>query len=422
MHAHDGFLWGRATVVLVLIAATLALPTAATAARVHVESQRQFDRALARMGDRGGIIVLAPGRYPRLVVGHRSIRARGLTIRARRGARTSYLGLDGSRRVRVVGLTITPAVRNAFASLRGSRQIRLEGLRLTAAGRSGIARMRFQGARDVLVRGSDFSHCGDGTSCVLTGSSSNVRFLSNAFHDCLGCDFVRGRVGAGLLVRGNRFDRAVPGPCGIAWACNHQDLLQLQGGSGIVIERNYFGLMQVGAGQVYLKGAMTDVAIRDNVFLRTDPAYPDYSAWTGIVLGNPVADHVPTRVVIANNTIRSGSPRTNGVTNSVILSPVYATLPPEERPVLANNVLGVTLNPELLCPFLQASLRNVVEAGEACGELDVVGGSTFDDAGKPTSESLLTIDQGDVAWATPFDILGVPRGQTPDIGAYEHVG
>ena len=157
---------------------------------------------------------------------------------------------------------------------------------------------------------------------------------------------------------------------------------------------------------------MTDVAIRDNVFLRTDPAYPDYSAWTGIVLGNPVADHVPTRVVIANNTIRSGSPRTNGVTNSVILSPVYATLPPEERPVLANNVLGATLNPELLCPFLQASLRNVVEAGEACGgSTSSVAPPSMTRESRPPSRC--SRSAGGRAWASPLEYSG--RGLQPEL-------
>ena len=66
-----------------------------------------------------------------------------------------------------------------------------------------------------------------------------------------------------MLIRGNRFDRALRGPCGRNPAvCNHQDLIELQGGRRLLVERNHFGLYQLpGGGQLYLLEDVRNVVV-----------------------------------------------------------------------------------------------------------------------------------------------------------------
>jgi hypothetical protein len=124
--------------------------------------------------------------------------------------------------------------------------------------------------------------------------------------------------------------------------------------------------------------------------------------------------------VIVNNTILTGSSRPDGWTNSVFATPSYANFPLEDRPVLANNVLGIVGTPERLCPLLNLSSRNVVREGTACSETDALADPALDEVGYPL-EGSPGIDQADPSWATSRDIRGVPRDEAPDIGAFEYL-
>ena len=116
-----------------------------------------------------------------------------------------------------------------------SRHIVLHDLVVTARGSRYRSFVRIPDSRDVTIRDSDFSHCGDRSpkfaDCVLLWRwSHDVVIAHNRFHDCRGCDFVHGRFGSNLTIRRNRFDRSLP--CGMdAYRCGHQDLVQLFAGN-----------------------------------------------------------------------------------------------------------------------------------------------------------------------------------------------
>ncbi len=402
------------------LALLAAAPSEARAATVVVGSDAEFSSAVAKLRTSGGTIVLRRGRYRKLVVGPRG--GRRLAIRARHGASAGTLRLRWTRNVQVTGLRITSRGGRARLDILRSRNIVLE--KLVVRGKPRVpATIRLDHSTGVTIRRSELTECGEIKACVLTGRSNGIRLVRNRFHDCHGCDFVRGYFGRSMLVRENRFDRAVRGPCGRnPNRCNHQDLIELQGGRGLVVERNHFGLYQLpGGGQLYLLLDVRDVVVRNNVFLATDRRVPGVESHVAVNLGGQKT--APRNVVVTHNTILSGKPRpAKGVNGSVRLVKTYAGVPFAERPVIANNVIRLAPDPGQLCDWAQVSRGNVVLDGLACTPADAVGNPHLGGRGRPTADSALTIDRADPAWAIRFDADGRRRDALPDIGAYEYAG
>jgi hypothetical protein len=402
------------------LALAAAWPGEARPATIAAGSPGTFAAAVQKLRASGGTIVLQPGRYDELVVGPRG--RRQLTIRAQAGVTIRHLRLEGTRNVRLVGLRIVSTTSPAHLDINRSAGITLDRVRIR--GRTLVkATLRLKDSRRVTIRRSDFSHCGQLTTCLLAGRSHGLHLLGNHFHDCRGCDFVRGRFGTKMVIRGNRFDRALIGPCGRdPNRCNHQDLIEIQGGTGLLVERNRFGLYQIpGGGQLYLLARTRNVVVRNNLFLATDPRVPGVQSHVAINLGGE--RYVPRNVVIKHNTILSGKARpAKGVNGSIRLVPRYAGVPLSERPIVANNVIRLARAPELLCRWVQLMERNVILDGDGCSPSDVVGDPRLDRLGRPTADSLLTIDGADPRWRTRFDFHGRPRDPLPDIGAYEYLG
>jgi hypothetical protein len=394
-------------------------PEAAETATLRVGSEAAFAAAVQKLGQRGGTIVLRAGRYDLLFVSRRGTRP--LTIRGERGASVRWLRLEGARAVRLVGLRIESRWSEARLEIAHSRNVVVE--RVLVRGKTHVpAWIKLDGSHRVTVRRSEFTRCGELTACILTGRTSRLRLVRNRFHDCRGCDFVRGRFGPGMLIRENRFDRALRGPCG--WnpaVCNHQDLIELQGGRGLVVERNHFGLYQLpGGGQLYLLQEVRDVVVRNNVFLARDPRVPGVESHVGINLGGK--RDVPRNVLITHNTVLSGKRRpAKGVNGSVRFVERYARIPHGQRPILANNVIRLARNPRQLCDWAKWSAANVILDGAGCSASDVVGDPRLDRRGRPTSGSTLTIDGADGRWPTLYDFDRTRRDAQPDIGAYEFV-
>ena len=115
----------------------------------------------------------------------------------------------------------------------------------------------------------------------------------NRFHDCRGCDFVHGRFGSNLTIRGNRFDRALP--CRMdAYRCGHNDLVQLFSGRRLRVERNRFGVYRQGGAQLYLTNDVDHATIVNNLFVGTDPRVPGYRARMGVIVGSATSKRLPT--------------------------------------------------------------------------------------------------------------------------------
>jgi hypothetical protein len=409
-----------ALAALVASAALAAHPT------TYVSSEAQFAAAVAARSFSGGTIVLAPGSYGELVVPARSSAL--LRVVGSRRVHVERLLLEGTQHVSIGPLTIAPRTEDASVEVDASAHVDLHDLLVTAQGTTHMAGVVVPDSRDVVIRRSVFTHCGDRSiawaNCLLLWRfSHDITVEDDWFHDCLGCDFIHGRFGSGLVVRRNRFDRALP--CHIGRRrCGHQDLIELFAGHGLRVEANRFGVYERGGAQLYLTGHTDDVAIVNNVFLGTDPRVPGYHAHIGIVVGSrgPRNLGLPRNVRIVNNTILTGARRSDGYLGSLRMSSRYSTLPRRQRPLLANNVIGVLSWRWPVCRVVRASVSNVMAKGVTCSDSDTSGPVDLDARGRPTAGSTLVIDAASRRYAPKTDITGRRRGARPDVGAYEYPG
>ncbi len=377
-------------------------------------SDAEFQAAATALQGSGGTILMRAGSYGQLVLS-----GRGIRIEGRQGVRVERLLLDHAQDASIGNLTVAPIEADAAIVLEGAEHVELHDLLVTAAGTTRRASVELRDARWVTISHSELTHCGDRSeawaNCLLLGAgASHVTIEDSWFHDCLGCDFVHGSFGSDLVLRRNRLERSLACRIGVV-RCRHQDLVELFAGRGLRVEGNRFGVYERGGAQLYLAAPLDDVSVIDNVFLGTDPRVPGYRSKVAIVLGFA---NLPRHVRVVNNTILTGAPRSDGYEGSLRLSSRYAGLPAAERPLVANNVIGV-LGAGFACAS-ERSDANVVIDGRVCSASDQGGDPGLDVLGRPTARSELLIDRADPRYAPRHDIEGAPRGKAPDIGAYEY--
>lgn len=390
-----------------------------------MRNSTEFVAAISALRNTGGTIRLRRNYYAgEFVVGSRS--ARPLRIVGERGVRVESLLLEGTQHVSVSRLTIAPIGEDAWLRVSRSRHIDLHDLLVTAKRTHYRATLQIIESRHVTIRRSEFRHCGDRSplfsNCVhLKHGTRHIRIVDNWFHDCRGCDFIHGRFGYDLTLRGNRFERALP--CRMNHErCRHQDLVSFWSGDRLLVERNSFGVYRLGAAQLYLIRGVDRVSIVNNVFRGTDPRVPGYLARVAIIVGSKGSKRVPRRVRIVNNTILTGARRIDGYAGSIRMSGVYWRLQPRKRPLLANNVIGLVEDPHHVCSVARRAVSNVVLRGVACRGHNRVGRVHLDRHGRPTAASTLLIDRANRVLSARRDIDGRARGSRPDIGAYEYRG
>ena len=415
----------RTIVVLALVGLVLPMSGKADIAAVHVQNGAEFAAAVSALRDTGGTIRLRRRYYGgELVVGSRS--ARPLRIVGERGVRVESLLLEGTQHVSVSRLTVAPIQQDAWLRISRSRHIALHDLLVTAKRTRYRATVQVVESSHVVIRRSEFRRCGDRSplfsNCLhLKHGTRHILIAHNWFHDCRGCDFVHGRFGYDLTLRGNRFERALP--CRMNRdRCGHQDLVSFWSGNRLLVERNTFGVYRLGAAQLYLIGGVDSVSIVNNVFRGTDPKVPGYRARVAIIVGSKGSKRVPRRVRIVNNTILTGARRIDGYAGSIRMSGVYWGLQERRRPLLANNVIGLVEVPHHVCSVARTAVSNIVLRGVACRGPNRVGSVHLDRYGRPTAASVLLIDRASRHFGTGRDIDGRPRDSRPDIGAYEYHG
>ena len=407
------------------LAATLAaaLP-AAGAARgktIVVRNDRAFAAAYHTLRRSGGTIVLRPHLYRRLELGPRSWRP--LRIVGTRGVRVGRVQFTGARRVSFGRVTLGPIGGDALLEVRSSRHIVLHDLVVTAARTRFAAYIRIPNSRFVTIRDSDFSHCGDRarrfTNCVtLWRWSHDVLIEGNRFHDCRGCDFVHGRFGTNLTIRGNRFERALPCRMG-RYRCGHNDLVQLFAGRRLRVVRNRFGVYRSGGAQLYLTNNVDYATIVNNVFVGTDPRIPGYRARVAIVIGSKASKRLPHYARVVNNTILTGVRRRDGYEGSIRMSSRYGSVERWKRPVIANNVIALLNTPNYVCSVAGRFVQNLVIRGRTCSRAEAVGPLGLDGRGRPRAHSPV-IDSANRHYAPATDVTGRRRRGRPDIGAFEY--
>lgn len=405
----------------------LAIPLSADAdsAAIHVRNSAEFAAAVSALRDRGGTIRLHRNYYGgELVVRARS--ARPLRIVGERGVRVESLVLERTQHVSVGRLTIAPIRQDAWLRVSRSRHIELHDILVTAERTRYRATVHIPDSSHVVIRGSEFRRCGDRSplfsNCLhLQHRARHITVVGNWFHDCRGCDFIHGRFGYGLTLRGNRFERALR--CQMnRHRCGHQDLVSLFSGQRLHVEGNTFGVYRHGAAQLYLIGAVDRVSIVNNIFRGTDPRVPGYRARVAIIIGSKGTTRVPRRVRVVNNTILTGARRVDGYAGSIRMSGVYWKLQQRKRPLLANNVIGLVEDPHHVCSVARTAVSNVVLRGSRCLGFNRLGRAHLDAKGRPTAASTLLIDRASRRFGARRDIDGRPRGALPDIGAYEYRG
>jgi hypothetical protein len=405
----------------------LALPLGAEgrpeAASIHVRTNAQFEAAVAALRYRGGTIHLRRHVYRgELVVPPRS--SRPLRIVGERGVIVEGLLLDHTQHVTVKRVTIKPVTEDGWLKVYRSRHIELNDVLVTAERTRLRATVHIPNSSHVLIRNSEFRRCGDRSvlfsNCLhLQQRARHITVLNNWFHDCRGCDFIHGKFGYSLTLRGNRFERALP--CRMnRHRCGHQDLVSLWSGSKLLVEDNTFGVYKNGAAQLYLIGAVDRVTIVNNVFKGTDRRVPGYHARVAIIVGSKRLKRVPRRVRIVNNTILTGAKRIDGYAGSIRMSGVYWRIARQKRPLLANNVLGLVEEPHYVCSVARLAISNVVLRGQRCNGVNRLGDAYLDARGRPTAASWLLIDQANRRFGARRDIAGQLRDKWPDIGAYEY--
>lgn len=363
----------------------LLFPLAAQAApTVGVRTQPQFEAALTALRHTGGEIDLLPNLYRRrlLVTG----RFGGpLKIVAREGARVQRLLLYRTRGVSVGPLRLVPLTGDARIRVRASRNVVLHDLLVSAEGTRWSAGVEVPDSRWISIRRSTFTHCGDRapnwSNCLLLRNRSyHVTIARSWFHDCYGCDFVHGRIGAHLTVRGSKFERALP--CRLedldmrlvrlylgkyaSVRCDHQDHIELFSGDYMRFEHNEFGVYRRGGAQLYVTGESRHDVIANNVFHGTDPRLPGYHARVGILVGGNGGGPVPTFARIVHNRIYTGARRIDGYAASISISRAYLwRLPAAARPLIAHNVIGLLATRQPLCSGAKM-IDNVILRG-GCG-------------------------------------------------------
>ncbi len=415
----------RTLAVAVLVVLVVPLSADAGTKAIQVRNSAQFEAALSALRDTGGTIRLRRNDYAgEFVVGSRS--SRPLNIVGERGVRLESLLLEGTQQITLRRLTIAPIRQDAWLRISLSRHIEVHDLLVTAKRTQYRATVQVSRSSHVVIRHSEFRHCGDRSplfsNCLhLRPGTKHISVLDNWFHDCRGCDFIHGRFGYDLTLRGNRFERALP--CGMdRHRCGHQDLVSFWTGNRLLVEGNTFGVYKLGAAQLYLIGGVDKVSIVNNVFRGTDPKVPGYHARVAIIVGSKGSKRVPRRVRIVNNTILTGARRIDGYAGSIRMSGVYWGMQPRKRPLLANNVIGLVEDPHHVCSVARRAVSNVVLHGTACRGQNRVGRVHLDRYGRPTAASTLLIDRASRGLRVMRDIDGRRRDSRPDIGAYEYRG
>ena len=138
----------------------------------------------------------------------------------------------------------------------------------------------------------------------------------------------------------------------------------------------------------------------------------------GIVVGSRRTQRMPLWARIVNNTILTGERRRDGYAGSIRMSTRYGVVRRAQRPLVANNVIGLLETPGRVCGFAQRFVANLVVRGHGCAPEDVVGPVDLDGAGRPRAESAV-IDLASPRYAPRRDAAGRPRDIQPDVGAYE---
>jgi hypothetical protein len=394
-------MWLKPGALVLALGVALCAPLSASAGTVRVTNDMELASALA-LALPGDVIQMAPGAYGTVTVAARGGPDADLTIAGEPGATIAGMNITGSTRLVVTGLSVAPAGATAYINVATSNGVTFSNLHLDGgAGGDGVAIWLTPDALGVVIKDSTFLHCS--SPMCIRASSPDVLIEHNVFDDLDDSDAVHGFGGG--IIRDNHMDHALPAGDG-----NHNDFIQIGDGGPWTIDGNWFGVRTGGAASIWVdsinNGVIHDVLIQNNVL-------------TGHYVGQDVGIFVagddrqvallPSNVRVLNNTV------TSGLLNSLRFGANYATIPVDQRPLVANNV-GDRLRG--MCDRIRSE-DNVFADGEACTASDVIGNAALDADGAPTAASALLLGRADPLVAPLTDYFGCARTALPDIGAIQ---
>ena len=383
---------------------------------IPVSDATSFNAAIKAA--RGGeTIQLADGSYPPLTVQGRSFPT-PVRIVGSRNAKLAGITFKNSSNLVLKGVTVTPpATTAARIAITGSSQ-RIVIDRVLVDGRDEAVGAFISSdvtTADITVSNSALRNCGKGKACIFP-NPQNLRILRNKFDDCRSCDFVRGGRN-GALIQGNSFGLTRNVECtGGVQACPHNNHIQIMGGGPWTIVANSFGAYESGPAQIYVNPGVSNDAnpIRD-LLVASNLFVADSGVAVRIGVGGKSATPPPNNVRVVNNTILTGTVSTGG---AVLLHDGWDQVPPDQRPLFANNIFGKFGSANCA---LGRFVDNRVAQGGPCGE-DSRGDPKLDpETHGPTAASLLVIDKATPSYAPATDYYGRPREGPPDLGAIEFV-
>jgi hypothetical protein len=376
-------------------------PGVANAATVHVTTDAELATAIS-LALPGDVIQMAPGSYGTVTIAAKGGPDADLTLAGEPGATIAGMNISASTRLVVTGLSVAPAGATAYINVTASNGVTLSDLHLDGgAGGDGAAIWLSPDDLGVVIKDSTFLHCS--SPMCIRASSPGVLIEHNTFDDLDDSDAVHG-FGSGVI-RNNHMDHALPAGDG-----NHNDFIQIGDGGPWTIDGNWFGVRTGGAASIWVdsidKGVIHDVLIQNNVLT---------GHYTGQDVGIFIAGDdrqvalLPSNVRVINNTV------TSGLLNSLRFGAAYATIPVDQRPLVANNV-GDRLRG--MCDRIRSE-DNVFADADVCSPSDAVGDAALDAGGAPTAASTLLLGKADPLLAPPVDYLGCARTGAPDIGAIQ---
>jgi parallel beta helix pectate lyase-like protein len=402
---------GQACLYLVVtVAAAFAAFLTPQPAGATIRTATDADSFAVALGasESGDTIMLVDGQYPILsIVGSHSV-----TIKGSRNARVAGVSLWRSSAVTLEGFTVAPpGSARAVVLIKDSDDVTLDNVLIDGRDeRVGAGILTRGDNSDFVIKNSEITNCGDKNRCIgLTRGTVNTLILNNAFHDCFDCDFIRSGA-SGVTIKGNTFDRAIPGSCkGGPLVCNHNDHVQIAGGGPWTVIGNRFGVKQGGAASIYVNPGVTnkdnpihDVRIESNYFSGDAGLF-------GLKIGDDKIG-LMSRISVVNNTIMSGD------IAALQIERGWRNRPLGERPRVANNVFAIMSWPSV-CRVGQF-FSNLTITGVACkgGE---IGPAKLGPDGRPTAGSSLVIDNADSTYAPLTDYSRSGRLGPPDRGAFE---
>ena len=313
-----------------------------------------FKAALKRVNVSGGTIRLPAGRVAPLqlvdLTPNTPIRLVG-----RPSTVLSGISIKSSKRIVVSGLRVTPAGQPAIADVSASSDITFRNVRFLGTQEDrGVALQLDPDDRNITVTHAEFTRCQHGLACILVQGRGLV-IDHVRFHDVRDADVIRGAADDVTISDSDLHD-ALSG----THADNHNDLIQILGGGPWTIVRSHFGRGRTAPPRCTSTRARARPApCTTCMSSRASSRARTRTCSSRSTCATRHSHRSRWRRASRSSTTRS-SPRDLA---AIVLADEYAQAPPDQRPLVQNNILG--RQKHAICDVARVRTNVVVSARPA---------------------------------------------------------